>query len=251
MTTDPATPKAVLIPRWLFRVLGTTLLLLLVSLAYYSQTNTGWMARGEYDIDVKHTALGLPPWLVINRWEVRGTPPPLDQLPDGGVYQQGWYVQPQRLFFAALFCAGMAMLLLWVASRIPAPSSYRPYAVALILAAVIGAIVPTGATVLSWMRPALLLGFLPVVLVAAAAIGRNYWYASAMGIAAMILLWASSRIADVFGARFLYGPPGVDDLMAASLFIPAALITVLAATFFSRSMAVRAGHNFSMASEVK
>jgi hypothetical protein len=39
--------------------------------------------------------------------------------------------------------------------------------------------------------------------------------------------------------------------MAASLFIPAALITVLAATFFSRSMAVRAGHNFSMASEVK
>jgi hypothetical protein len=201
------------------------------------------VARDEYKIDVKHTALGVPHWLVINRWEVHGTPPPLHQLPDGGVYQRGWHVQPMRLVVAMLLCAVTAMLLHWAASFVPAPDTYWPYGVAIALAAVIGAVVPTVPTGPTSISPALILGLLPVILVVAAALGRSYWYASAMAIAAMILLWASSRIADVLGDRFLYGPPGEDDLMAASLFIPAALIIVLTATFFSRSMAARARHN--------
>jgi len=226
---------------WALRVGGLTLILLLVSLAYYSRTNTGWWSRGQFDIDVTHTALGLPHWLVINWWDARGTPPPLGQLPEGGVYQPGWHVHPSGLFVATFVCAGVAMLLLWATSRVAAPDAYRPYAVALILAAVAGAVVSTGPP---WIGAALVLGVLPVVLVVASALGRSYSYASATGVAAMVLLWASHRLADVFrDEHFIHGPPDEDDLMGASLFIPAALIIVLTATFVARSLAARVRHN--------
>ena len=126
MTSDPPKTIAIVMARWPFRVGGLTLLLLLCSLACYSQTNVIWAARDKYNIDVKHTALGLPHWLVINRWEVRGTPPPLYQLPDGGVYQRGWHVDPMRLVVAALLCAVTAALLAWATSVVPPPDAYWP-----------------------------------------------------------------------------------------------------------------------------
>ena len=243
VTSNPPKVTPILMARWSFRVGGLTLILLLGSLACYSQKNVGWAAPDKYNIDVKHTVLGLPHWLVINRWEVRGTPPPVHQLPDGGVYRRGWHVNPIRLVVATLLWAVTAAILLWISSVVSPPAAYWPYGVALGLAAVIGAAMPTGATGPTWISPASILGLLAVILVVAAVLGRSYWYASATGIASMILLWASSRIADVLGNHFLYGPPGEDDLMAAAMFIPAALIIALAATFCSRSMAARARHN--------
>ena len=139
----------------------------------------GWAAPDKYNIDVKHTVLGLPHWLVINRWEVRGTPPPVHQLPDGGVYRRGWHVNPIRLVVATLLWAVTAAFLLWISSVVSPPAAYWPYGVALGLAAVIGAAMPTGATGPTWISPASILGLLAVILVVAAVLGRSYWYASA------------------------------------------------------------------------
>ena len=210
-----------------------TLILLLVSLAFYSEVRTGWVMPGHYDIDVTHVALGVPQWLVINRWEVRGTVPPY-ALPHGTLYRRGWYVRPFRFLVAALVCAGLAALMHWAALRVPAPRTYRPYAVAILLAALIGALLPAVPRASFWIGTVLIFGLLPVAMVVASVFGRNYWYASAMGVAAMVMMWASSRISDVLIGRCEHGPPDADDLMAASLFIPGALLIVLIGTTIAR-----------------
>lgn len=226
-----------------------TFLMFVVSLAVYSREYTGWRAPGEYDINVTHTAMGVPHWLIVNKIEIEGSPPPIDAryLPDADRYAPGWHVKRVWLLTSLTLCTGITALLVWGLSRVTVPRTRWPYGSPLAVAVVVGMVVPTEP---QWVGALFGIAFLMLSLVLASVIGRSYVYASLSGFAALVLLWASNRLADVFSSKHMHhGMPGKDDLMGLMVFGPVMIGLAVLATLAGRLVWRDRQHNHRMHAE--
>lgn len=218
--------------RWLVQWCVATASLFLISLAIYSREYTGWVSPGEYDVDVTHSALGVPHWLVINQIKIDGTPPPIDSryLPEGDLYQPGWHVRPLQLALSLQVCFGIGLLGTWGFARLSSTTSSRIYAIPLISAALTAPL-----NVAAWIDAVLVLIVLPSILVAASAIGRNYWISASTGLATVVVLWAGARLRDLFRDQHLvHGLPTLEDLLLFTVIAGCVVLIALLATFLGR-----------------
>jgi len=212
-------------------------LILLFSLAIYSRKYTGWHSTGEFDIDVTHTAFGVPHWLILNQLDVDGTPPPIDPryLPEAERYQAGWHVRPLYLFASLALCIILAIPLSFSYRRARPDRGFWAYAIALIPAAIAGTVAFTEPR---WVGVTLGLVVLPLCMMAMAAVFRNYLHSAIAGVGMVAVLWWTQRMVDVFRTEHLvHGLPDENDLPVLIFFVPAVLIVAFASTAVSRFVA--------------
>ena len=223
-------------------------LCLVVSLGVYSRSTTG-VQDDDFGFSVAHYVMGLPGWLELNVFR----PEHLSSLDDSRSFARAadiplaWHVRPWPLAVSVGACLLLSAIVVGLnracCARVCKEHVGRlalGMGIGVMSALVVGCLVPTKP---EWIGVCLGLGALPLCIIFASAIMRDYMRAVGLGfLMAVAVIW-SQRLAAVFGVPGgIQSPPITDDLPVVVTFGAYYAAVALVATFATMLLRKWAGH---------
>jgi hypothetical protein len=221
-------------------------ILLLISLAFNSTKETGWLATGQFDITVKQATMGFPPWLVFNQARVQGNAPPFDSrwLPEADDYRPGFHIHLANFVLAASGALVLSLVFcgIW---EVPFHGKVKLKKGTLALGYGIPIPLAIGAVIIlpkepNWIAVSAQLTLISAGIITSAAIMRSYRHALLASLLIFLAIWWTSRVIQSSGwNNATLAPPEMDDLLMTAVCWPAFLIVYLVVTLISRFLVNR------------
>jgi hypothetical protein len=195
----------------------------LLATACYARKTVSWGAPGEFDIRLMHVDIGIPRWLEVNWYRIEGAAPPISEtyLPDASLYPPGWHVHSAALIATLIFSLFCGIVFTSALKLLESPHRQIPYFIHFGISILIGSLLPTEP---AWIGLILVCGIIPLSVFSASALGNSYSYGCIAGIATAPLIWASTRIADLFS-----NDPLVHDCPEMEEFVVGSIIALVSA----------------------